>query len=153
LFFLGRNSRAYFPKYFGFALIQNGLVREFLYFRLHKTTIENFFNKQHIPTSFCWNFKHSQTNFHQQFDQIGSFKRLLFVSINGNLSHTIPCDQHETFMYISPINRLDICSNEQNSQQTLRIMFSDQCQPVAHSKLARADALIALTSGDTTADI
>jgi hypothetical protein len=54
-------------------------------------------------------------------------------------------------MYISPIDQSDKCSPNLNSQNSVRIMFSDQCQPLPYSKLLRADALIGLTSGDTTA--
>ncbi len=146
-----RNAHLYFPKYFGLALIYNGVVREFVYFRLHKTSIENFFNKQHIPVAFCWNLKPVEAHFHPTLDHTGYFKRIFSISINGNTSYTIPCDKHETFMYISPIDQSDKCSPNLNSQNSVRIMFSDQCQPLPYSKLLRADALIGLTSGDTTA--
>ncbi len=55
-------------------------------------------------------------------------------------------------MYISPLDRTDKCSTDDQSQQSLRIMYSDQCQPLPYSKLLHADALIGLTSGDTTTD-
>jgi len=55
-------------------------------------------------------------------------------------------------MYISPIDRTDKCSTDKTSRQSIRIMFSDQCKPLPYSKLLRADALIGLTSGDTTTD-
>jgi hypothetical protein len=150
--YLFRNSRVYFPKYFGFALIHNGTVREFIYFRLYKTTIENFFNKQHIPATFCWNLKPAKTHLHHTLDHNGYFKRLFSISINGNISNTIPCDQHETFMYISPFDRTDKCLLNDISRKSIRIMFSDKCQPLPYSKLLRADALIGLISGDTTTD-
>jgi hypothetical protein len=54
-------------------------------------------------------------------------------------------------MYISPIDQSDTCSSNNNSPDSLQIMFSDQCQPLPYSKLLRADALIGLISGDTTA--
>ena len=75
---------------------------------------------------------------------------MLSISINGNISNTIPCDQHQTFMYISSLDRTDICHNDTNSDESIRIMYSDQCHPLPYSKLYRADALIGLTSGDTT---
>jgi hypothetical protein len=55
-------------------------------------------------------------------------------------------------MYISPFDRTDKCFPDDNSRQSIRIMFSNRCQPSSYSKLLRADALIGLTSGDTTAD-
>ncbi|CAF1346032.1 unnamed protein product [Adineta ricciae] len=145
-------SRQYFPKYFGFALIYQGAVREFVYFRLHKTTIENFFNKQHTPATFCWNLKSSQTHLHHTLNHDNSLSRIFSISINGNISHITPCDQHETFMYISPFDQMDRCSPNGNSRQSIDIMFSDQCHPLPYSKLLRADALIGFVSGDTTAD-
>ncbi|UJR31789.1 hypothetical protein I4U23_019267 [Adineta vaga] len=145
-------SRQYFPKYFGFALIYEGTVREFVYFRLHKTTIQNFFNKQHTPVTFCWNLKPSKAHLHHTLDHQSSLSRIFSISINGNISHTIPCDQHETFMYISPFGKMDQCSSNANSRQNIEIMFSDQCHPLPYSKLLRADALIGLISGDTTTD-
>lgn len=140
----------YFPKYFGFALIHEGVVREFVYFRLHKTTIENFFNKQHIPVAFCWNLKPTKTHLHHSLDHTGHFKRMFSISINGNTSHTTSCDEHETFMYISALDRTDRCSPTGQSSDSIQIMFSDQCHPLPYSKLLRADALIGLISGDTT---
>jgi hypothetical protein len=149
---LFRNSRLYFPKYFGFALIYNGVVREFIYFRLHKTTIQNFFNKQHTPVAFCWNLKPTTAHLHHTLHHKGYFKRMFSISINGNTSHTIPCDKHETFMYISQLGEPDKCFTDENSSKSVRIMFSDKCHPISYSQLLRADALIGLTSGDTTTD-
>jgi hypothetical protein len=74
------------------------------------------------------------------------------ISINGNISHTIPCDKHETFMYITPLGGPDKCSIDENSRQSVQIMFSDRCHPLPYAKLLRADALIGLISGDTTTD-
>ncbi|CAF0732520.1 unnamed protein product [Adineta steineri] len=146
------NSRLYFPKYFGFALIYNGTVREFIYFRLHKTAIQNFFNKQHTPVTFCWNLKSTKAHLHHTLEHENSFTRIFSISINGNISHTIPCNKHETFMYISPLDKTDQCFTNPNSQETVQIMFSDQCHPSPYSKLLHADALIGLISGDTTTD-
>ncbi|CAF3490286.1 unnamed protein product, partial [Rotaria sordida] len=146
------NAHLYFPKYFGFALIYNGTVREFIYFRLHKTTIENFFNKQHTPVTFCWNLKSNKAHLHHILDHNNYFKRIFSISINGNISNTLPCDKHETFMYISPYDRTDRCSTDENSLNSIRIMFSDECHPLPYSKLLHADALIGLISGDTTMD-
>lgn len=56
-------------------------------------------------------------------------------------------------MYISSSDQIDKCSiDNNNSDKSIRIMFSDQCQPLPYSKLQRADALIGLISGDTTTD-
>jgi hypothetical protein len=125
-------------------------VREFIYFRLHKTTIENFFNKQHIPAAFCWDLRKPEAHFHHTLDHTGYFKRLFSISINGNTSNTIPCDRHGTFMYISSFDRTDKCLIDNNSDKSIRIMFSNECHPLPYSKLLRADALIGLTSGETT---
>ena len=56
-------------------------------------------------------------------------------------------------MYISPLDRIDKCSTNENFLKTIRIMFSNQCYPLPYSKLHRADALIGLISGDTTTDV
>jgi len=114
--------------------------------------MENFFNKQHIPVAFCWNLKPTKAHFHHTLDHDGYFKRIFSISINGNTSNTIPCDKHETYMYISSFDKTDKCFPDDNSRQSIRIMFSNRCQPSSYSKLLRADALIGLTSGDTTAD-
>ena len=140
----------YFPKYFGFALVYEGTVREFVYFRLHKTTIANFFNQQHAPVAFCWNLKGTKAHLHHTLDRQGYFKRMFSISINGSSAHTIPCHEHETFMYITTVGQPDACVSPGNGSNSVRIMFSDKCRPMPYAQLLRADALIGLASGDTT---
>ena len=50
------------------------------------------------------------------------------------------------------MDRSDRCALESQSRDSIQIMFSDQCHPLPYSKLLRADALIAFTSGDTTTE-
>ena len=151
--FSPRDARLYFPKYFGLALIFNGVVRQFVHFRLHKTTITNFFNKQHTPLAFCWNLKDSRAHLNHTLDFGGPSKRLFSISLNGNTAHNSPCAEHETFMYISPFGQTDRCASDPQSSQSTQILFSDRCQATSYGQLLRADALIGLTSGDTSTDI
>ena len=65
----------------------------------------------------------------------------------------IDCNEHQTFMYISPMGHQDHCYSDPDSISNLQILFSDQCQALTYDQLVRADALIGLTAGDTSTEI
>lgn len=104
--------------------------------------------------SLCWNLKNNKTQLHTILDGTEKFKRLFSISFNGIPNEKTLCDQHQTFMYISPFGERDQCLFDgEDSASSLQIRFSDLCQPTPYNKLARADALIGLIAGDTTSEV